>query len=95
MTTLLVILNVLQPIWTPLVTATYAVLAAVLLVMSKRRENQRMLRQLGGVTILIVVARLLFVDMASVETVWRVLLFLLCGGLFLYTGYRLQLARNT
>jgi len=94
-TTLLVILNVLQPIWTPLVTATYAVLAAVLLVMSKRRENQRMLRQLGGVTILIVVARLLFVDMASVETVWRVLLFLLCGGLFLYTGYRLQLARNT
>jgi hypothetical protein len=92
-TTLLVILNVLQPIWPPLVTATYAVLAAVLLVMSKRRGGQKLLRQIGGVTILLVVARLLFVDLASVETIWRVLLFLVCGAVFLYTGYKLQPAR--
>jgi len=37
-----------------------------------------------------VVARLLLVDLSSVETIWRVLLFLVCGALFLYTGYRLQ-----
>jgi hypothetical protein len=36
------------------------------------------------------VARLLVVDLSSVETIWRVLLFLLCGALFLYTGYRMQ-----
>src|SRR4051812_331796 len=92
-TTLLVILNVLQPIWPPLVTATYAVLAAALLVMSKRRGGQKLLRQIGGVTILLVVARLLFVYRASVETIWRVLLLLVCGAVFLYTGYKLQPAR--
>ena len=40
---------------------------------------------------LIVVARLLLVDLSSVETIWRVLLFLVCGAVFLYTGYRMQL----
>ncbi len=39
---------------------------------------------------LIVVARLLLVDLSSVEAIWRVLLFLVCGALFLYTGYRMQ-----
>jgi len=53
------------------------------------------LRQLGGVTMLIVVARLFFVDLASVETVWRVLLFLTIGGVFLYAAYRLGPSRQT
>jgi uncharacterized membrane protein len=38
----------------------------------------------------IVVVRLLMVDLSSVETIWRVLLFLVIGALFLYTGYRMQ-----
>ena len=87
---LLVILNVLQPIWAPLVTATYAVIGAVLLVMSKRRGGERLLRLLGGVTMLIVVARLFFVDLASVEAIWRVVLFMVVGGVFLFAGYRLN-----
>jgi uncharacterized membrane protein len=45
---------------------------------------------MGGVTVVIVVARLLLIDMASVETIWRVLLFLVIGAVFLYAGYRLQ-----
>jgi hypothetical protein len=90
LTSLVVIMNVLEPIWPPLVTAAYAIFAAVLLVASRRRGGERLLRQMGGVTIVIVVARLLLVDMASVETIWRVLLFLVCGAVFLYAGYRLQ-----
>ena len=91
---LLVIANILGPIWTPLVTATYAVFGALLLILSKTRK-ERLMRDLGGVTMLIVVGRLLLVDLASVETIWRVLLFLVCGALFLYTGYKLQPTRAT
>lgn len=91
---LIVIMNVLEPIWPPLVTAAYAIFGAVLLIVSRRRGGERLLRQMGGVTIVIVVGRLLLVDMASVETIWRVLLFLVCGAVFLYAGYRLQPSRT-
>ncbi len=93
LTSLLVIANILQPIWPPLVTATFAALGAVLLIMSRRGSGQRLIRQLGGVTMVLVVGRLLLIDLATVETIWRVLLFLVCGVMFLYTGYRLQPAR--
>ena len=39
---------------------------------------------------LLVVGRLFVVDLAGVETIWRVMLFLACGLLFLYTSYWLQ-----
>jgi hypothetical protein len=93
MTSLLVIANILQPIWPPLITATFAALGAVLLILSRRGSGQPLMRQLGGVTMVLVVGRLLLVDLATVETIWRVVLFLLCGVVFLYTGYRLQPAR--
>ena len=51
-------------------------------------------RQLGGATMLIVVARLFVVDMASVEAVWRVVLFLAIGAVFLFAGYKLQPTRS-
>jgi hypothetical protein len=87
---LTVVWRALEPVWPPLVTTSYAVLGAVLLVMSRKPGSNQLLRRLGGVTMLIVVARLLLVDLSTVETIWRVLLFLVCGALFLYTGYRLQ-----
>ena len=93
MMSLLVIANILQPIWPPLVTATFAALGAVLLILSRRGSGQRLMRQLGGVTMILVVGRLLLIDLATVETIWRVLLFLLCGVVFLYTGYQLQPAK--
>jgi hypothetical protein len=90
LTGLLVMWRALEPIWPPLVTASYAVLGAVLLVLSRREGGNPMLRQLGGATMLLVVARLMVVDLSSVETIWRVLLFLVIGAVFLYTGQRLQ-----
>ncbi|MDP9204802.1 MAG: DUF2339 domain-containing protein [Gemmatimonadota bacterium] len=87
---LTVVWRALEPLWPPLVTTSYAVLGAVLLVVSRRPGTTPLLRQLGAVTMLIVVARLLLVDLSSVETIWRVLLFLVCGAVFLYTGYRMQ-----
>lgn len=94
LTSLVVIMNVLEPVWPPLVTAAYAIFGATLLVVSRRRGGDRLLRQMGGVTVVIVVARLLLIDMARVETIWRVLLFLLIGAVFLYAGYRLQPPRS-
>ncbi|MFL5488175.1 MAG: DUF2339 domain-containing protein [Gemmatimonadaceae bacterium] len=95
LTSLLVIANILQPIWPPLITTTFALFGAGLLIVSRQRGGERLMRQLGGATMVIVVARLLLVDLASVEAIWRVLLFLVCGVLFLYTGYRLQPVRAT
>lgn len=90
LTALLIMWRALEPVWPPLVTTSYAILGAVLLVLSRRPGSNPLLRHLGGATMLVVVARLLLVDLSSVETIWRVLLFLLCGALFLYTGYRMQ-----
>ena len=87
---LTVVWRALDPVWPPLVTTSYAVLGAVILVMSRKPGSNPLLRRLGGVTMLIVVARLLLVDLSSVEAIWLVLLFLVCGALFLYTGYRMQ-----
>jgi len=95
LTALIVIWSALDPIWAPLVTTSYAILGAVLLILSRREGARPLLKYLGGVTMLIVVGRLLLVDLSSVETIWRVLLFLVCGAVFLYTGYRMQgLARR-
>jgi uncharacterized membrane protein len=90
LTALIVVWRALDPIWAPLVTTTYAILGALLLILSRREGSHSVLKYLGGATMLIVVARLLLVDLSSVETIWRVLLFLVCGAVFLYTGYRMQ-----
>jgi hypothetical protein len=90
LTGLAILWRALEPVWPPLVTTSYAVLGAVLLVMSRRPGTNKLLKQLGAATMMIVVVRLLLVDLSSVETIWRVLLFLVIGGLFLYTGYRMQ-----
>ncbi|MEP6549957.1 MAG: hypothetical protein ABJB95_02170, partial [Gemmatimonadales bacterium] len=92
-TALVLIASILKPVWAPLVTTAYAIFGATLLILSRKGGRVRLLRQLGGATMGIVVVRLLLVDLATVETIWRVLLFLVCGVLFLYTGYRLQPSR--
>ncbi len=91
LTGLVVIWRALEPVWAPLVTTSYAGSGALLLVMSRRPGSNPLLKHLGGATMLLVVVRLLFVDLSSVEAIWRVLLFLVCGAVFLYTGYRMQL----
>ena len=90
LTALIILWRVLLPVWAPLVTASYAILGAALLILSRRYETHSLLRYLGGATMLIVVGRLLLVDLSSVETIWRVLLFLVCGAVFLYTANRMR-----
>ena len=94
LTSLIVVWSALYPIWPPLVTTSYAVLGAVLLIMSRREGAHLLYKYLGGVTMLIVVGRLLLIDLATVETIWRVLLFLVCGAVFLYTAYQMQSSRR-
>ncbi len=90
LTGLIVVWSTLNPIWPPLVTTSYAILGALLLILSRRESARPLLKYLGGATMVIVVGRLLLIDLASVETIWRVLLFLLCGVVFLYTAYQMQ-----
>lgn len=74
----------------PLVTASYALMGTAFLVAGRNAANSARLRRLGGATLVIVVVRLIVVDLADVETIWRVLLFLGCGALFLFTSHRMQ-----
>jgi len=94
LTGLIILWRVLEPIWAPLVTASYALVGAGLLILSRREGGYPQLKYLGGATMVIVVGRLLLVDLSSVEAIWRVLLFLACGAVFLYTGYRMQSGRR-
>ncbi len=92
-TLLLVLARVLGAVWLPLVTASYAVAGAILLVVSRQSADRTLLLRLGALTMVIVVGRLIIVDMSSVETIWRVLLFLACGVAFVGLSYRLQATR--
>jgi uncharacterized membrane protein len=91
---MLVDARVLGDIWQPLVTASYAIAGTALLLVGRRRTDGRVLRRLGGFTLVIVVARLLMVDLAGVATIWKVLLFFGCGALFLFTSHVLQTPRE-
>jgi len=82
--------RVLGGISRPLITASYAIAGTALLVASRNSEYAKWLRRLGGVTLVVVIVRLLVIDMAGVETIWRVLLFLGVGALFLFTSHRMQ-----
>jgi hypothetical protein len=91
---LLVMAHVLGVIWQPLVTISFALAGAALLLASRQSEKRGLLLKLAGLTMVVVVGRLLIVDLSSVETIWRVLLFLICGSMFVYTSYRLQLGKG-
>ena len=85
--------RVLGAIWRPLVTASFAIAGTTLLIVS-RKEDNKMLRAVGGATLALVMFRLFLVDMAGVDTIWRVLLFLGVGALFLFTSRQLQVSRK-
>ncbi|MEO5904257.1 MAG: DUF2339 domain-containing protein [Gemmatimonadaceae bacterium] len=86
---LLVDARALGQIWSPLVTATFAIAGTTLLLLS-RKTDDRVHRAVGGATLALVVFRLFFVDLAGVDTIWRVVLFLGIGALFLFTSRQLQ-----
>jgi uncharacterized membrane protein len=82
--------RVLGAVLHPLVTASYALIGAGLLIAGRMGQGAPWLRKLGGLTLVLVILRLLIIDMAGLETIWRVLLFLGCGALFLFTSHRLK-----
>jgi Predicted membrane protein len=88
---LLVDARVLGALWSPLVSATYAI-AGTLLLIRGRSAGNNVMQRVGGATIAFVIGRLLFVDLVGVDTIWRVLLFLGCGALFLFTSHQMQSA---
>jgi len=63
---------------------------AILLLVVGLRANLDQLRLAGMATLLLVVAKLFLVDLARLETIWRILLFLGFGGVFLVLGYYFQ-----
>ncbi|MGH3144876.1 MAG: DUF2339 domain-containing protein [Rubrobacter sp.] len=70
-------------------TIAWGLYAAGLLVAGLRLDGPSLMRT-GMATLFLVVGKLFLVDMAGVEAVWRILLFLGFGSLFLILSYYLQ-----
>jgi hypothetical protein len=71
------------------VTITWGIYAIILLIIGLRRNLNRLVMVAMG-TLLLVVGKLFLVDLAKLETIWRILLFLGFGGLFLVLSYYFQ-----
>ncbi len=69
-----------------LVSIAWGLYGAILLIAGLRR-NLHALRLVGLGTLMLVVAKLFMVDLARLETIWRVLLFVGFGGVFLALSY--------
>lgn len=72
------------------VTITWGLYALALLITGIRLERNRFLMFIGIGTLFLVVAKLLLVDLVLVDTIWRILLFLGFGGVFLLLSFYLQ-----
>ncbi len=69
-----------------IVSIVWGVYGASLLVAGLRQTNRPM-RNVGFLTLLAVVTKLFAIDLASVRAIWRVLLFIGFGGVFLALSY--------
>lgn len=73
----------------PYVTIAWGIYAAGLLIAGLRLDGAALMRT-GMATLFLVVGKLFLYDLAGLEAVWRILLFLGFGGLFLALSYYLQ-----
>jgi hypothetical protein len=71
----------------PALTSTTWALYAVALIAVGLRVRDDVLRQIGLGTVLVTVAKVLLVDLSSIPTLWRVLLFMGLGTLMLLVSY--------
>ncbi len=71
------------------VSAIWGTYSIALLVSGFRMKNNA-LRKAGMATLLLVIAKLFMVDLAHLETIWRILLFIGLGGVLLLLSYYLQ-----
>jgi uncharacterized membrane protein len=72
-----------------LVSVAWGAYAVGLLVLGLRQDLV-LLQKIAIGTLLLVVAKLFLVDLAALEALYRILLFLGLGGLFLFLSYSLQ-----
>ncbi|MCP4568442.1 MAG: DUF2339 domain-containing protein, partial [FCB group bacterium] len=68
------------------VSVSWGIYGAILLILGLRL-NIHLLRPVGIGTLMLLVGKLFIVDLAELETIWRVLLFIGFGGVFLLLGY--------
>jgi hypothetical protein len=71
------------------VTIAWGVYSSILLITGLMKDNNR-LRNVAMVTLFVVVGKLFLVDLAKLEVLWRILLFMGFGGLFLFLSYYFQ-----
>ncbi len=71
------------------VTIVWGLYAIILLIVGLRQDLNRLVTTAMG-TLLLVVGKLFVVDLAEVETMWRILLFVGFGGIFLVLSYYFQ-----
>ena len=71
------------------VTLSWGIYAIALLIIGLR-SNLSGIRITGMVTILVVVGKLFIVDLAMLKAIWRILLFLGFGAIFLFLSYYFQ-----
>ena len=71
------------------VTIVWGLYAIILLIVGLRHNLNRLVMTAMG-TLLLVVGKLFVVDLAEVETMWRILLFVGFGGIFLVLSYYFQ-----
>jgi hypothetical protein len=71
------------------ITIAWGIYSALLLV-AALRFNYRRLRTVAMATLFLVVAKLFLIDLANLEVLWRILLFMGFGGLFLFLSYYFQ-----
>ncbi len=76
------------------VSVAWGVCGAALLVFGLRLDHAYLIRS-GMATLFLLVAKLFLWDLAWVEAIWRVLLFMGFGGLFLVLSYYLRTLWNT
>lgn len=72
-----------------LVTISWGVYGVILLVLGFVREG-RSVRLAGMTTIFLVVGKLFLVDLSQLQALWRILLFMGFGSIFLFLGYYWQ-----
>jgi uncharacterized membrane protein len=69
-----------------IISITWGAYGILLLIMALRK-NSKQLRLVAICTLLLVVAKLFLVDLSQLETIWRVLLFLGFGTVFMVISY--------
>ncbi len=72
------------------VTIAWGALACALLLAGIRLDRNAPLLYMGAGTLVLLVGKLFLVDLVGLEAIWRVLIFLGIGGLFLALSYYFQ-----